>query len=74
MRLTQTMGQAIINHQGVAFMLADMAIGAEAARGLVWRSAWAKDAGERNSASTCYRTKRSILRLHGQGVCKQDCL
>jgi alkylation response protein AidB-like acyl-CoA dehydrogenase len=43
------MGQPIINHQGVAFMLADMAIGAEAARGLVWRAAWAKDCGERNS-------------------------
>ncbi|WRT63863.1 uncharacterized protein IL334_000788 [Kwoniella shivajii] len=45
----KTMGQPIINHQGVAFMLADMAIGAEAARGLVWRSAWAKDCGERNT-------------------------
>jgi acyl-CoA dehydrogenase len=44
-----TMGQPIINHQGVAFMLADMAIGAEAARNLVWKSAWAKDCGERNS-------------------------
>ncbi|CAD6575070.1 MAG: hypothetical protein TREMPRED_001294 [Tremellales sp. Tagirdzhanova-0007] len=44
-----TMGQAIINHQGVAFMLADMAISVEAARGLVWRSAWAKDCGERNT-------------------------
>ncbi|WWC66862.1 uncharacterized protein I206_100769 [Kwoniella pini CBS 10737] len=45
----KTMGQPIINHQGVAFMLADMAIGAEAARGLVWRAAWAKDCGERNT-------------------------
>ncbi|WVQ80845.1 hypothetical protein IAT38_002952 [Cryptococcus sp. DSM 104549] len=44
-----TMGQPIINHQGVAFMLADMAIGVEAARGLVWRSAWTKDAGQRNT-------------------------
>src|SRR3954464_14839915 len=44
----QTMGKAIIEHQAVAFMLADMAIGAEAARGLVWKSAWMKDAGERN--------------------------
>lgn len=43
------MGQAIINHQGVAFLLADMAIAAEAARALVWKAAWAKDAGERNS-------------------------
>ncbi|WOO84717.1 Medium-chain specific acyl-CoA dehydrogenase, mitochondrial [Vanrija pseudolonga] len=45
----KTMGQPIINHQGVGFMLADMAINAEAARNLVWRSAWAKDAGERNT-------------------------
>jgi acyl-CoA dehydrogenase len=44
------MGKAIIEHQAVAFMLAEMAIGAEAARGLVWKSAWMKDAGERNSA------------------------
>jgi acyl-CoA dehydrogenase len=43
------MGQPIINHQAVAFMLADMAIGVEAARGLVWQAAWAKDAGQRNS-------------------------
>jgi alkylation response protein AidB-like acyl-CoA dehydrogenase len=34
-------------------MLADMAIGTEAARGLVWRSAWAKDVGERNSTNIC---------------------
>lgn len=46
------MGQPIINHQGVAFMLADMAINAEAARALVWKAAWAKDAGERNSRNT----------------------
>lgn len=45
----QTMGTKIINHQGVGFMLADMAINAEAARNLVWRSAWQKDAGQRNS-------------------------
>jgi alkylation response protein AidB-like acyl-CoA dehydrogenase len=36
------MGQPIINHQAVAFMLADMAIGVEAARGLVWQAAWAQ--------------------------------
>ncbi|KAK8845539.1 hypothetical protein IAR55_006254 [Kwoniella newhampshirensis] len=51
-KASRTMGQPIINHQGVAFMLADMAIGAEAARGLVWRAAWAKDSGERNSFNT----------------------
>lgn len=46
------MGQPIINHQGVAFMLADMAIGVEAARGLVWKAAWAKDCMQRNSMSS----------------------
>ncbi|KAL0243795.1 hypothetical protein I308_105056 [Cryptococcus tetragattii IND107] len=46
-----TMGQPIINHQGVAFMLADMAIGVEAARGLVWKAAWAKDCMQRNRTS-----------------------
>lgn len=30
-------------------MLAEMAIGVEAARGLVWKAAWAKDSGEKNS-------------------------
>ncbi|ORY34223.1 acyl-CoA dehydrogenase/oxidase [Naematelia encephala] len=44
-----TMGQPIINHQAVAFMLADMAIGAEAARNLVWKAAWAKDSGQKNT-------------------------
>jgi len=43
------MGKNIINHQGVGFMLADMAINAEAARTLVWQAAWLKDAGQRNS-------------------------
>lgn len=42
------MGKSIIDHQGVAFMLADMAVNAEAARNLVWRAAWTKDAGQRN--------------------------
>lgn len=43
------MGKPIIEHQAVAFMLADMAIGVEAARGLVLQSAWTKDVGQRNS-------------------------
>ncbi|KDQ17893.1 hypothetical protein BOTBODRAFT_154820 [Botryobasidium botryosum FD-172 SS1] len=45
----KTMGTAIINHQAVAFMLADMAIQTEASRALVWKSAWTKDAGEKNT-------------------------
>jgi acyl-CoA dehydrogenase len=62
------MGQPIINHQGVAFMLADMAINAEAARALVWKAAWAKDAGERNSTVTFYVADSSVSRFHGQSV------
>lgn len=33
-------GRAIIENQGIAFMLADMATEIEAARALVWRAAW----------------------------------
>lgn len=43
------MGVPIIQHQAVAFMLADMAIQVEASRALVWKAAWAKDAGLKNS-------------------------
>ncbi|KAI9164375.1 hypothetical protein H9P43_008214 [Blastocladiella emersonii ATCC 22665] len=53
----KTMGTAIINHQAVSFMLADMAMGIEASRLLVWRSAEMRDRGERNtyyaSAAKC---------------------
>jgi acyl-CoA dehydrogenase len=43
------MGKAIADHQAIAFMLADMAIGVEAARGLVWKSSWLRDNGQRNT-------------------------
>jgi acyl-CoA dehydrogenase len=39
----------IANHQAVQFMLADMVIGIDAARLLVWRAAYLADQGERNS-------------------------
>ncbi|KAI8770994.1 medium-chain specific acyl-CoA dehydrogenase, mitochondrial [Biomphalaria glabrata] len=45
----KTMGKLICEHQAVAFMLADMAIGVEAARLLVQRSAWETDQGRRNT-------------------------
>jgi alkylation response protein AidB-like acyl-CoA dehydrogenase len=38
-------GRAIGTFQGVAFMVADMATEIEAARSLVWKSAWLKDQG-----------------------------
>lgn len=34
------MGKPIAQHQAVAFKLADMAVGIEAARMLVYKSAW----------------------------------
>jgi acyl-CoA dehydrogenase len=53
----KTMGVPIMQHQAVSFMLADMAIGTEASRLLVWRSAHMRDQGERNtyfaSAAKC---------------------
>ncbi|RKP35687.1 acyl-CoA dehydrogenase/oxidase [Dimargaris cristalligena] len=45
----KTMGQPIFNHQAVSFMIADMAIGIEAARMMVWRCAWLGDQGQRNT-------------------------
>lgn len=45
----KTMGKPIAMHQAVSFMIADMAIGIEAARLLVHRSAWEIDQGRRNT-------------------------
>lgn len=45
----KTMGTEIANHQAIAFMLADMAIGVDAARHLVWRSAYEYDQGRKNT-------------------------
>ena len=45
----KTMGVPIANHQAVSFMIADMAIGIEAARCLVHKSAWEIDQGRKNT-------------------------
>ncbi|CAG8537680.1 9327_t:CDS:2 [Ambispora leptoticha] len=45
----KTMGKLISQHQAVAFMLADAAIGIEAARNVVWKACWIRDQGERNT-------------------------
>lgn len=45
----KTMGQFIAQHQAVAFMLADMAIGIESARLAYQKSAWQIDHGMRNT-------------------------
>jgi len=45
-RERETFGKPIIEHQAVAFRLADMATSIEAARQLVWHAASLRDAGE----------------------------
>ena len=46
----KTMGKPIAQHQAVAFMLADMAAGVEAARLLTYKAACIVDAGGKNTA------------------------
>lgn len=54
----KTFGVPIANHQAVAFMLADMAIGVESARLCYQKAAWMADQGIRNtlyaSIAKCY--------------------
>jgi acyl-CoA dehydrogenase len=50
----RTMGKPIWQHQAVGHLIADMAIEVEAARLLVWKSAWAVDAGERNTTAAAF--------------------
>jgi acyl-CoA dehydrogenase len=50
----QTFGRAIAKHQAVSFMIADMAMNIEAARHLVWKSAWLHDQGKRNTKEAAY--------------------
>ena len=45
----KTMGTQIINHQSVANLIADMAVGVETARLMVLKSAFDVDAGRRNT-------------------------
>jgi len=45
----KTFGKFICEHQGVSFILADMAIGIESARLAMYRSAWEIDQGRRNT-------------------------
>lgn len=45
----KTMGVPIAQHQAVSFMIADMAIGIEASRSLVHKSAWEIDQGRKNT-------------------------
>jgi acyl-CoA dehydrogenase len=47
-RERESMGQAIYRHQAIGHMIADMAMQIDAARLLVWRSAWLFDQGYTN--------------------------
>ena len=49
-----TFGQPIYRHQGVSFMIADMATKVEAARLLTWQAAKKADAGERNTLEAAH--------------------
>lgn len=59
-------GTQIINHQAVAFMLADMAIGIEASRLTMYKSAWETDNGQRNSYMA------SIAKCYGSEVANRN--
>lgn len=48
------MGKPIWQHQAIGHMIADMAMDVEAARLLVWKSAWAVDAGVRNTTAAAF--------------------
>jgi acyl-CoA dehydrogenase len=48
----QQFGAPIVTNQGVAFLLADMAMKVEAARLLTWQAAWNADRGEKATAKS----------------------
>lgn len=50
----QTFGQALIQHQAVGHMLADMAMNIEAARLLAWQAAWLVDMGQPNAKQAAF--------------------
>jgi acyl-CoA dehydrogenase len=50
----KTFGVPIYKHQGVGFMIADMACAVEAARLLVWQAGWTIDQGRRNTQQAAY--------------------
>ncbi len=75
-------GKPIIQHQGVGFILADMATEIDAARLLVWRAAWLANNGEfRNGEGSMsklkagrvavWATERAIQILGGYGYVKE---
>lgn len=53
-RERKAFGVPIARHEGVSFMIADMARDIEASRLLVWQSAWMIDQGRRNTLQAAY--------------------
>ena len=49
-----TFGKQLWQHQTIGHMIADMAMDLEAARLLVWKSAWAVDAGVQNTTAAAF--------------------
>lgn len=50
----KTFGKPIASHQAVSFMIADMAMNIQAARHLVWESAWLHDQNKRNTKQAAF--------------------
>lgn len=67
----ETFGRPIAQYQAIAFMLAEMAIEIESARGLVWEAAWmldtAKDA-TRSAALAKHYTDNAVLFVTDRAV------
>lgn len=74
-------GEPIAKKQGVAFLLAEMAMEIEAARGLVWKAVWMADRGMPNAAIAAMSkakaaavamdtTTKAIQVLGGYGFCR----
>jgi len=71
----KTFGVPIAAHQGISFMIADMAKDIEAARFLCWRAAWEIDQGRRNTkfaamakafaADAAMRIATDAVQVHG---------
>ena len=53
-------GAALSTFQAMQFTLADMAIELEAARGMLWRAAWALDTGDPQARQLCAMAKRFV--------------
>lgn len=63
------MGKPIAEHQAISFMLADMAIGIESARMMVWKASSLRDQGKSN---TFYASIAKALASEVANKCAAD--